>query len=257
MEYLKDYKQLSEFTAPEKRFCIQKLLEVFNKDVYSAKAVLNEENNWLIYHLDTKIYDKLKKLSSNKKFNHIINSEYIKINDQKILGTRTVIDRIKKKHYSYFSPKFLSPIHGDLTFENIMFDGELVKIIDPDGGEYIDSPLLDFGKMLQSIISQYERWSNANFDLVDFNYENIKLNDVNIVKGDDGILEFCLNLWSDILDLQEDYDKVKTLGYFYMSLHLIRMVPFRMKASEDQAMYALVTATKYLNKCLHFIRDNK
>ena len=253
MEYLAGYKQLSDF--PDKQKCIgmKELLSIMSRDVYSLKAVLSERNDWLEYHLDFKIYEKFGSLSDNAKLSHIINSPLLVIDGEEVVGTRHAIDKIKNLHYDFFSPKFLSPVHGDLTFENIMYNGSDVRIIDTDGGEYLDSPMLDFGKMLQSIISQYEKWSSVEEDIVDFGYGNISLNDSRLISPADSILEGCLDMWSGILD--EDIQKVTALGYFYMSLHLVRMVPFRMKVSEDQALYAMSTATKHLNNCLSKVRN--
>ena len=52
-------------------------------------------------------------------------------------------------------------------------------------------------------------------------------------------MDCCLDAWANVLD--EDRETVNALGHFYMPLHLIRMVPFRMKVSEDQALYAIST----------------
>tara|TARA_Y100001973_G_scaffold103293_1_gene170234 strand:- start:115 stop:1821 length:1707 start_codon:yes stop_codon:yes gene_type:complete len=253
MEFLSGYRQLSEYSAEDKCRGMNALLDTMHRDVYSLKATLSDKNDWLEYHLDFKIYEKFKSLSDNRKLSHIINSPLLMIDGEEVVGARHAIDEIRNLHYNFFSPKFLSPAHGDLTFENIMYNGSDVRIIDTDGAEHLDSPLLDFGKMLQSIISQYEKWSSVDYDLVEFGYGNIKLKDSHLIDGADGIKDCCLNAWSDVLG--EDREIVEALGYFYMPLHLIRMVPFRMKVSEDQALYAMSTAAKHLNTCLKYVRN--
>jgi hypothetical protein len=37
-------------------------------------------------------------------------------------------------------------------------------------------------------------------------------------------------------------------GWFYMGLHLLRMVPFRLKVSEEQALYALANGIRWIAK---------
>jgi len=69
-------------------------------------------------------------------------------------------------------------IHGDLTYENILFDikSDVLTFIDPLGGlmdpysrrkfSYTTSPFFDIGKLFQSELCNYEDWSNHNSDQV-------------------------------------------------------------------------------------------
>jgi len=52
--------------------------------------------------------------------------------------------------------------------------------------------------------------------------------------------------WAAILGCDEDAAAMK--GAFYLGLHLARMAPFRLRQSEDQAVYALANALVQLQR---------
>ena len=54
--------------------------------------------------------------------------------------------------------------------------------------------------------------------------------------------------WGAILGCSRD--EVELKGRFYLGLHLVRMVPFRMRTSMDHALYALATALVWLNEAV-------
>ena len=158
-----------------------------------------------------------------------------------------IIEKLLDKYSEHLSPKFLCPIHGDLTFENILCQEEFgldVKVIDMDVAEYLDAIELDMGKMFQSVITKYEDWSQKDETLVESSKNGIILNyQINL---ETDLINKFVNLWSDVLN--EDKLIMKAKAYFYTSLHLIRMIRFRQKVSEDQAMFALLNAYILLDK---------
>ena len=54
--------------------------------------------------------------------------------------------------------------------------------------------------------------------------------------------------WAQILACSAD--QVRTKGWFYMGLHLLRMVPFRLKVSDEQATYALISGIRWISQAL-------
>jgi len=105
-----------------------------------------------------------------------------------------------------------------------------------DGAEYMDAMELDMGKMFQSLITYYETWSKLSD-------EELKTFDFSL---DSPQIEGYINLWSKILD--EDEEILRAKIYFYTALHLIRMIPFRLKVSDEQGRFAYNSALKLLNE---------
>ena len=132
----------------------------------------------------------------------------------------------------------LTDFQNYLTFENILVDlkNDDVKLIDMDGAEYMDAMELDMGKMFQSLITYYETWSklpDEELETFDFSLDSPQI-------------EGYINLWSKMLD--EDEEVLRAKIYFYTALHLIRMIPFRLKVSDKQGRFAYDSALKLLNQ---------
>jgi len=269
MEFLSDYERLSNYPPSDKLRVVKNILlpKMYTK-IYSNKVDMPESGNaWLSNHFSNKIYPKITKEQLPQKLFQLVDSGKVIIDGKDYLGLSSLLEKAMSKPYiNVLKPSYLCPVHGDLTFENIMYAESVynpinkcyeqdIKILDMDGAEFIDAPELDLGKMFQSIISQYESWSVMNLRLVEINDKNeLSLNfkeDEELLKDLDGYI----SAWSSIIEGDNQIIKIK--AYFYMALHLIRMIPFRLKVSEDQAMYALATAIKYMSKSLDMIDEKR
>jgi hypothetical protein len=112
----------------------------------------------------------------------------------------------------------------------------------PDSLEAIE---LDLGKLFQSTHSQYETWWQRSGALCEGPApSDIKLNFAP-APPDRELLDAVSRRWSKILGCSQDAVDLK--GRFYLGLHLVRMVPFRLQTSMDHAVYALSSALVWLN----------
>ena len=203
-------------------------------------------------HLSNKIYSKFDKFEQYPELSKLINNETVIIDGEQYEGLNILLERATKTNFiDLLAPQQFSAIHGDLTLENILYlPPNDVRVFDMDGGEYIDAPELDMGKMLQSVIARYEDWAHTNPILFEQSeYEEI-LTAYKIKTPDKKLLDLCIEKWSTILGNSRDETYRK--GLFYMSLHLIRMVPFRLKVSRHQAVFALVNAIKWMNESIYY-----
>tara|TARA_Y100000031_G_scaffold124089_1_gene139686 strand:+ start:3686 stop:5758 length:2073 start_codon:yes stop_codon:yes gene_type:complete len=251
MEYLSQHKLLWECSTKEKTQALNCLLETMSNDIYSFKSdIAFSGNDWLTNHLSNKIYRKFDMLEEYPELLKFVNNETLIIDGEHYEGFNILLERVTNTNLmDLLAPKKFSAIHGDLTLENILYlPPNDVKIFDMDGGEFIDAPELDMGKMLQSIVACYEDWAHSNPILFKSEGNDEIITEYKIRKPNNKLLELCMEKWGEILvnTREETYRK----GLFYMSLHLIRMVPFRLKISKDQAMFALVNAIKWMNKSI-------
>ena len=194
-----------------------------------------------------KIFNKLRIDLYDGLLNEIIKRDEIIINSKIYKNINVILKTIFKKYNHILSPKYLCPIHGDLTFENILCKKDCgidVKLIDMDGAEYLDAKELDMGKMFQSIITKYEIWSTSTKNLVSYTKDGF------IIKlfHDFEEISNYIGIWQKVIESEKSILSAK--AYFYTSLHLIRMIRFRLKISEDQATYALLLAILLLNLTL-------
>ena len=247
MEYLDGYKLLSECKLDMQYRGINFLVENLKKYIYLQSATLSEHNSWLKQHLNNKIFNKLIFSKYSGLLKDILKRDEIFINSKPYKNINITLNNIFENYSNIISPKYLCPIHGDLTFENILCKEDFgldVKLIDMDGAEYLDAIELDMGKMFQSILTKYEIWSQSTEKLVDFSKDGFS---IKIFNNSLEISKF-ISLWSSIIQDSEEILYAK--AYFYTALHMIRMIRFRLKISEDQATYALLMSIILLNSSL-------
>ncbi len=268
MEFFPDHDLLVNYSNVEKLKAVKLLLKKMSNSVYKHGALLSNSGNvWLINHFSDKIYPKIAEDKLPQKLFYLVNSDRVSIEGKEYSGLSLLLKKsLEQPYISHLSPNYLSPIHGDLTFENILYKTSTynlatnsyepsIKLIDTDGIDFVDPPELDLGKMFQSIISQYDLWSLKKDTLVKIDeFGNIALN----FKPDLSLLNDAgeyVNAWSEIIN--GDLKDIMIKGHFYMGLHLIRMIPFRLAVSEDQALFALISAIKAITYSLNLIREKR
>ena len=247
MEYLTDYRLLSDCKGELVLKSLNHLLEIMKNKIYIQSAELSQKNTWLEQHLNNKIFNKLRVDLYDGLLNEIIKRDEIIINSKNYQNINSTLATIFKKYNHTLSPKYLCPIHGDLTFENILCKEDFgldVKLIDMDGAEYLDAIELDMGKMFQSIITKYEVWSKLDTKLVSYTKDGFV---IKLFQDFEDISSY-IDIWHKVIE--SDKSILSAKAYFYTSLHLIRMIRFRLKISEDQATYALLLSILLLNLTL-------
>lgn len=236
MEYLNGYKTLSKFS---KDIILNIIPDIFNdlkSHVYCYQKLLSEDekNIWFQKYKIDKIIPKFKIIESLHPYLYsLINQKNLIINSKQYYSYQYYLDNINHKT---LLPSFLSPIHGDLTLENILYNLDLndYKLIDPSGSRYMDAPELDIAKLFQSIICDYSSWAESCDNMIDV----ISINEYVI---NSKYIENKYNLIAHIFN-KEDYIK----GLFYMSTYFIRMVPFMICKSLNHARVIIILAIYYI-----------
>lgn len=237
LDYLENYRQL---TLKDEKILFN-LLDRLNKDIYCTKKI-NPDNNWINEYFQNKIkidtYVSLDPLLYT-----LFSSDTIIINNKEYIGYHKIFERIDLKKYN---PMYLSVIHGDLTFENILYNEESndVKIIDLDGSDFLDAIELDLGKLLQSYLSRYESWVQKPEDLIhELDLDNHRINTLELHGSVNN--EFY-QLWSSILN-ESDIDTIKNKGIFFMCSHLLRALPYLFQKDIRLCIYCVKEIIVWLN----------
>ena len=238
MECLDDYTLLDEL-GPEH---IDVVLDKMHKDIYSISKQV-EGVEWLKRFIKNKLYAKFDMYREDKTLAWLIDSDEVTINGKKYTGLKKTLENMDLR---LVKPSFLSPVHGDFTLENIFIKGTDVKLIDMDGGDYLDAPELDLGKMCQSVMSNYRDW-RKRFDVIsDVNDDEKTITCVSDYFSYPDSVDSTLDKWRDIL--KDNKEGVALKGMFYMATYFIRFVPFRMNVSRYHGIFALVMAIVWMNK---------
>jgi len=243
IEYLDGYKNLSSFCNREKVVVMTALCQALNRDVYSLrKTIIGKQ--WMENFMDTKILPKLLKYQEiDEVFHNLINARVVKINGHEYWGLKAILEKLSLEQ---FYPKHISPVHGDLSLENVMYNGTKIKVIDMDGSNLFDAPEQDLGKLAQSIISRYHLWDKIEIPVSDISDDNITCDGNYFELPVDEVFKDIVPLWFKILDKRNVLEN----AIFYMSCYFIRFVPFRLQKNLHHGYFALIMSIVWLNKLL-------
>lgn len=248
MEFLSGYAPLAECGNEVRAAALDQLFDRFDTHLYchrSANSGATED--WFRRHLQMKIDPKIEALAAHDRFRPLLVGDGVEIDGQSYPSLERVLARIRSKEVlPKLLPQYLSLVHGDLTFQNVMTreDGD-TKVIDMEAQDSLEAIELDLGKIFQSTHSQYETWSHSGGPLCNGKSPTDITLKFKPAAPDSALLDAMRRRWSRILGCPEDVVEMK--GGFYLGLHLVRMVPFRLKTSVDHALYALATGLMWLN----------
>jgi hypothetical protein len=239
MEYLENHKELSQFSKDIEEKVIRRVLEKLNEDIYCYSKNINGQK-WMQEFLEEKILSKYAYIESlGEIFNTILNSPEHLINNRRCLGIRKYFGDGSSIPLS-LCPESVSPIHGDLTLENILYDIELdnYRLIDTSGSRYVDAKEMDTAKLLQSLLAKYETWDKRT-DILDYHsISNINLPH-DVINISEENYSFVFSSFTDKHAFQK--------SVYMLACYFIRMTPFLIKKSKQHAIFGLMLATYYLS----------
>lgn len=249
MEYLSGHQLLSHYSGTDRQTGLELLLNTLQEKIYSTVRRNGiDPGDWLLHHFSQKVFPKLDLIRAHPRLSEIFAGADVRLNGVEYPSLDSLLQRaLEPAMAKELGPKVLSPVHGDLTFENVLYDRGDIKLIDMDGAEPLDALELDLGKLFQSVLCHYEDWAHSTAQLSHREPDgNVHL----LTKNGSGreTVQRITQCWASVLGLSEDQTYRK--GLFFLGLHLIRMAPFRLKVSDDQATFALANALIYLNAAI-------
>ena len=243
MEYLEDYIQVSSLELNQQLPIISSLFSNLFKHVYCFSKIING-SIWISNYIKTKIITKLDEIQEfDELFYTIVNSISFTINSKSVKGLRNMLESINLEEYT---PSTIQCIHGDLTLENILIQTSTshIKFIDNGGSSFMDSYYLDLGKVFQSIIAKYEKWTIQEHLFECLDKDTYHINKFNL-QIDHKQISLILDEISR--NTSERTDTLFKKGFFYMNTHLIRAIPYLYKKNPDLALYASLLSVYYLS----------
>lgn len=164
-------------------------------------------------------------------YNEIWNNDIVYINKRKFKSMSRYEQFIKEHLQKIFNNDFSSPIHGDLTIENIICRDNIQNpwyIIDPNNTVGFSSSYFDYSKILQSLHSGYEFLHLVD----DFSvFENS-------IHFRDKISHAYVNLYNeyhDFLTGKFSYFEIKSI-YYHELVHWFRLMPYKIKSNPKKAV---------------------
>jgi len=202
IDYLKGYRGIHCFPQKQRIEILKRLFSIL-PDLYDY-VKYDGDISWLHNFINEKVFSRKQVLKDLQLDTEI----FIRI--QHLFSSK----------YNSLRPLYLSRyFHGDMTYENVMVNGEDIKFIDLDNENKPGPPELDMGKLMQSILTDYEHWD-----------ENI--HSLNAQDDFDTVIDFYTAF------LKQPREQVINKAYFYCVIHLIRMIPYQAKTSPRRAKIA-------------------
>jgi thiamine kinase-like enzyme len=237
MEYLENYKELSHFPLSKREEVVQRVLQKLHADVYCfAKEI--DGQKWIQEFLQEKIVSKYSYIESlGPVFFDILNKDMLTINGKLCKGLRRFFEHPLPK---ILCPTRISPIHGDLTCENILYNEETDRfyLIDTSGARYVDSQDMDIAKLLQSFLAKYETWDTRT-DIQESTCIDSYALPYDIATVSKEQFQFLQT------DPNDSFIFERSL--FMLACYFIRMTPFLIKKSTTHAVFGLILSTYYLS----------
>lgn len=133
---------------------------------------------------------------------------------------------------SVFINDCVSDIHGDLTIENIVCrktgGADSFYLIDPNTGNQLNTPFLDYAKLLQSLHGSYEF-------LMLVKDVTIKNNEIGFMYTKSEKYSYLQQKYDEILRSNFNEQEIKSI-YFHEIVHWIRLLPYKIRKDEKLAV---------------------
>jgi len=248
MEYKESYDTFFDYIHTEKIEKSKKILDLVLDFVYDEIYILGRRkysNKEILTYIKKKIIDKVSDTKSiNSKINELSNYDTLVINGDNYQNLNRIIKSIKnnKQVMDSLSGFYKTPIHGDLTVDNIIVDRKNVDflLLDPNNENQIEDPIVDIGKMFQSLHSGYEFLIQMETIKIDNNYinfeENISAKYTELFNHFNTKVKKRLGC--------EEYKKI----FFHEAVHYCRMLTYKAKINPETAPAFYAVAVKLLNQ---------
>jgi len=238
MEYLKDYNELNHYSSDTIKTVVRDVMDKMTKDIYCYSKKINGAE-WLQAFLKEKIYSKYKYLDSlDEHIYSVMNSETITINEKNVSGIKSFFN---SSIPSDLIPDEVSPIHGDLTLENILYNetNKDFRLIDTSGSRYVDVKEMDLAKLLQSLLSKYETWDSRETLVTVINSKEFTISS-DFLKTEKENYDFIFSMYGS-------GDVMFKRAKFFLAAYFIRMIPFLEKRSSQHSLLGLLLASYYFS----------
>ncbi len=250
LAYHEDYFPFFEFihshSIRQSTQIIGKVLHFMDRHVYE-KIATNDNRANVDDYIQNKILSKVTDTANvNHEISQLIACKKLEVNGIAYDNLLQVVDKIKQNekamqdlaHYQE------TPIHGDLTIDNLIVssEGEFM-VIDPNNENQVSTPTVDYGKLYQSLHSGYEF-------LIQLDQCVVKDNSVHFEETKSQKYEEIFKHLDRELRESLNISEYKTI-LFHEAVHYCRMLTYRANINPETVAVFYATAVKLFNEFLH------
>ncbi len=246
--YFYDYQDLStvlneDITPKEITSIITKILNTISQ--IHSNSWIKTSHQQITRYLDNKFVDKIDHAKqSSTSIENLSAHSTIVINNESCHGLKWIRENL----YSSSIINILmndsnSDLHGDLTAENILVGPQSqIILIDPNDGNTISSPYIDYAKLLQSFHSNYESIAQISDMKINSNQISFSLpHNQNYAIARSTVENFIDDNFPPF---------AKILIQFHEAINFARMIPYQIKARPKIAPVYFSVMIKLFNRFL-------
>ncbi|MFT4186143.1 MAG: lysylphosphatidylglycerol synthase transmembrane domain-containing protein [Micrococcaceae bacterium] len=221
---------------------LKDVLETLDEKLYNNSSNLIPANDIREY-IETKANENIEKIQYSTPLMHLAEYNTIYINGIEYNNLPYYKKLLTENNmHNIFKDDIEGTIHGDLTMENIIIDAtDSPKwyIIDPNTPNPVNSPFLDYAKLLQSLHGGYE-FLMRTYD-VEVEDNHIYYDDTYSLQYDKLFTEY--NNW---LKAKFSHDERRSI-FYHEIMHWLRLMPYKINKDTDRAALFYAGMIKVLN----------
>lgn len=209
---------------------LRSILELLYSKLYSkaSERVTAED---IRNYISDKVTNNLQLICQNRQLHGLTQRKTLVINGISCRGLPVLQTMLEPEHLSQiFSGDRYSVVHGDLTVENIVCNlaDDSYYLIDPNPGNPIKTPGIDYAKLLQSLHGGYEFLGISRSPGVEENEIHF------LLPASDRYHELyrCFHRWMTEHMSPEEVRSV----YYHEIVHWLRLLPYKLRKNEKNAV---------------------
>lgn len=223
---------------------IERIVRFVYQNIYELGERMHSEE-----HLNAYIKEKvINKTEDTAKLNALVASllkyQEIIVNGEKYDNLNKIMKKIRnnKKIMKELSTFYNTPIHGDLTVDNIIVskDNNGFLVLDPNNENYISDPIVDIGKLYQSVHSGYEF-------LCQLEKVEVKGNKINFEENISSKYSELFNHLEKIIKEKMTEEEHRAI-LFHEAVHYCRMLTYKANINPDTVPAFYAIAVRLLNQ---------
>lgn len=202
------------------------IFDILTESIHSENMGKASAENVSKY-IKEKVSKNIDRIKSSRKLKNLYEYDTVVINGKEYKNLSSFKNILSEDYLSkVFSEDPTSVIHGDLTLENIICkrkDGgnDEFYLIDPNGGNILDTPNIDYAKVLQSLHGGYEF-------LMSVKNVNVTDNKIDFLFTGSSVYERLYEEVDKYLNSHFSKERVKSI-YFHETVNWLRLIPYKVE----------------------------
>lgn len=209
---------------------IEKALEDIKTGLHN-KNVCQAKEETIDAYIDSKVTKNLHIINTSDRYiRNLEQFSQLVVNGRTLPTLKHYHAMFEKEHLrEIFEGDSYADIHGDMTIENIIcFSDRDYYFIDPNADNIHNSPLLDFGKLLQSLHGNYEFLMMVKSVQIDENRVSF------MMTKSENYGRLYKRYGQYLLDNFSDRDVLSI--YYHEIVHWLRLMPYKIRKNEKLAV---------------------